>query len=92
MPQPVGPLDGVKVVACSTAQAGSVPYMLMADQAAANGEDGGLIQSHAAECDAWAKKALKLDAGNPDGATTHDVEGTRRDALPDVGAYEYADN
>jgi crotonobetainyl-CoA:carnitine CoA-transferase CaiB-like acyl-CoA transferase len=26
-----GPLDGVKVVACSTAQAGTVPYMLMAD-------------------------------------------------------------
>ncbi|MGA7864121.1 MAG: CoA transferase, partial [Stellaceae bacterium] len=26
-----GPLHGVKVVACSTAQAGTVPYMLMAD-------------------------------------------------------------
>ena len=26
-----GPLAGVKVVACSTAQAGTVPYMLMAD-------------------------------------------------------------
>ena len=26
-----GPLDGVTVVACSTAQAGTVPYMLMAD-------------------------------------------------------------
>ena len=26
-----GPLMGVKVVACSTAQAGTVPYMLMAD-------------------------------------------------------------
>ena len=26
-----GPLDGVKVIACSTAQAGTVPYMLMAD-------------------------------------------------------------
>src|SRR5262245_15749702 len=26
-----GPLTGVKVVACSTAQAGTVPYMLMAD-------------------------------------------------------------
>ena len=26
-----GPLDGVKVIACSTAQAGAVPYMLMAD-------------------------------------------------------------
>ena len=25
------PLTGVKVVACSTAQAGTVPYMLMAD-------------------------------------------------------------
>jgi crotonobetainyl-CoA:carnitine CoA-transferase CaiB-like acyl-CoA transferase len=31
MAQPRGPLDGVKVVACSTAQAGTVPYMLMAD-------------------------------------------------------------
>src|SRR5688572_32776908 len=29
--QPRGPLDGVRVVACSTAQAGTVPYMLMAD-------------------------------------------------------------
>lgn len=31
MAQPRGPLDGVKVVACSTAQAGTVPYALMAD-------------------------------------------------------------
>ena len=31
MTQPTGPLHGVKVVACSTAQAGTVPYMLMAD-------------------------------------------------------------
>src|SRR5258706_3242244 len=31
MTQPRGPLQGVKVVACSTAQAGTVPYMLMAD-------------------------------------------------------------
>src|ERR1700740_1495600 len=31
MSQPRGPLQGVKVVACSTAQAGTVPYMLMAD-------------------------------------------------------------
>jgi crotonobetainyl-CoA:carnitine CoA-transferase CaiB-like acyl-CoA transferase len=31
MAQTRGPLDGVKVVACSTAQAGTVPYMLMAD-------------------------------------------------------------
>jgi crotonobetainyl-CoA:carnitine CoA-transferase CaiB-like acyl-CoA transferase len=31
MPQAHGPLQGVKVVACSTAQAGTVPYMLMAD-------------------------------------------------------------
>lgn len=31
MAQPQGPLHGVKVVACSTAQAGTVPYMLMAD-------------------------------------------------------------
>lgn len=31
MSQSRGPLDGVKVVACSTAQAGTVPYMLMAD-------------------------------------------------------------
>ncbi|MFO1084898.1 MAG: CaiB/BaiF CoA-transferase family protein [Reyranellaceae bacterium] len=29
--QPFGPLQGVKVVSCSTAQAGTVPYMLMAD-------------------------------------------------------------
>ena len=28
---PHGPLQGVRVVACSTAQAGTVPYMLMAD-------------------------------------------------------------
>jgi CoA:oxalate CoA-transferase len=31
MAQSKGPLDGVKIVACSTAQAGTVPYMLMAD-------------------------------------------------------------
>ena len=35
MPQPdgslPGPLSGVRVVSCSTAQAGTVPYMLMAD-------------------------------------------------------------
>jgi crotonobetainyl-CoA:carnitine CoA-transferase CaiB-like acyl-CoA transferase len=31
MTQPHGPLYGVKIVACSTAQAGTVPYMLMAD-------------------------------------------------------------
>jgi crotonobetainyl-CoA:carnitine CoA-transferase CaiB-like acyl-CoA transferase len=31
MPQSHGPLHGVKVVSCSTAQAGTVPYMLMAD-------------------------------------------------------------
>jgi crotonobetainyl-CoA:carnitine CoA-transferase CaiB-like acyl-CoA transferase len=31
MPDSNGPLFGVKVVACSTAQAGTVPYMLMAD-------------------------------------------------------------
>jgi crotonobetainyl-CoA:carnitine CoA-transferase CaiB-like acyl-CoA transferase len=31
MSTPHGPLQGVKVVACSTAQAGTVPYMLMAD-------------------------------------------------------------
>jgi crotonobetainyl-CoA:carnitine CoA-transferase CaiB-like acyl-CoA transferase len=31
MTQSRGPLDGVKVVACSTAQAGTVPYVLMAD-------------------------------------------------------------
>ena len=31
MTQLLGPLDGVKIVACSTAQAGTVPYMLMAD-------------------------------------------------------------
>jgi crotonobetainyl-CoA:carnitine CoA-transferase CaiB-like acyl-CoA transferase len=31
MTQPHGPLHGVKVVSCSTAQAGTVPYVLMAD-------------------------------------------------------------
>jgi crotonobetainyl-CoA:carnitine CoA-transferase CaiB-like acyl-CoA transferase len=31
MGEPHGPLQGVKVVTCSTAQAGTVPYMLMAD-------------------------------------------------------------
>jgi len=31
MTEPYGPLQGVRVVACSTAQAGTVPYMLMAD-------------------------------------------------------------
>src|SRR5258706_4189919 len=31
MANPYGPLKGVSVVACSTAQAGTVPYMLMAD-------------------------------------------------------------
>ncbi|MGD9804926.1 MAG: CaiB/BaiF CoA transferase family protein [Hyphomicrobiaceae bacterium] len=31
MTQSHGPLQGVRVVACSTAQAGTVPYMLMAD-------------------------------------------------------------
>jgi crotonobetainyl-CoA:carnitine CoA-transferase CaiB-like acyl-CoA transferase len=31
MTKPHGPLHGVTVVACSTAQAGTVPYMLMAD-------------------------------------------------------------
>jgi crotonobetainyl-CoA:carnitine CoA-transferase CaiB-like acyl-CoA transferase len=31
MSEPHGPLQGVTVVACSTAQAGTVPYMLMAD-------------------------------------------------------------
>src|SRR3981081_4449390 len=29
--EPHGPLQGVRVVACSTAQAGTVPYVLMAD-------------------------------------------------------------
>ena len=30
-----------------------------------------------------------IDAGNPDGATTHDILGAPRETLPDVGAYEY---
>ena len=30
-----------------------------------------------------------IDAGNPDGATTHDILGAPRGTLPDVGAYEY---
>ena len=34
MTQTKGPLDGVKVVSCSTAQAGTVPYSLMADMGA----------------------------------------------------------
>lgn len=29
-----------------------------------------------------------IDAGNPDGASTHDIDGRLRDAQPDVGAYE----
>ena len=29
-----GPLSGIKAVTCSTAQAGTVPYMLMADMGA----------------------------------------------------------
>jgi hypothetical protein len=29
-----------------------------------------------------------IDAGNPDGATTHDIDGRPRDAQPDIGAYE----
>ena len=29
-----GPLTGINVVTCSTAQAGTVPYMLMADMGA----------------------------------------------------------
>jgi hypothetical protein len=32
-----------------------------------------------------------IDAGNPDGATTHDVLGRPRDQQPDVGAFEYSD-
>ena len=31
MSEQTGPLDGVRAVTCSTAQAGTVPYMLMAD-------------------------------------------------------------
>ena len=30
-----------------------------------------------------------INSGNPDGATTHDIAGTPRDAQPDAGAYEY---
>jgi hypothetical protein len=30
-----------------------------------------------------------IDSGNPDGATTHDIAGTPRDAQPDIGAYEF---
>src|ERR1700751_2901848 len=45
MTAPHGPLQGVRVVACSTAQAGTVPYMLMADLGAEvikiEGPDGG---------------------------------------------------
>jgi crotonobetainyl-CoA:carnitine CoA-transferase CaiB-like acyl-CoA transferase len=52
MAEPHGPLQGVKVVACSTAQAGTVPYMLMADLGAEvikievpEGGDGSRTQS-----------------------------------------------
>ena len=31
MNEMIGALSGLKIVACSTAQAGTVPYMLMAD-------------------------------------------------------------
>ena len=31
MSEMIGALSGLKIVACSTAQAGTVPYMLMAD-------------------------------------------------------------
>ena len=31
MAEKVGPLSGVRAVTCSTAQAGTVPYMMMAD-------------------------------------------------------------
>jgi hypothetical protein len=30
-----------------------------------------------------------IDTGSTDGATSHDIDGVPRDALPDVGAYEY---
>lgn len=30
-----------------------------------------------------------VNTGNPDGATTHDLDGAPRDTQPDVGAYEY---
>ena len=30
-----------------------------------------------------------INAGNPDGATTHDITGAVRDPSPDVGAYEF---
>jgi len=30
-----------------------------------------------------------IDTSNPNGATTHDIEGTPRDPQPDVSAYEY---
>src|SRR5438045_8365893 len=45
MSEPHGPLQGVRVVACPTAQAGTVPYMLMADLGAEvikiEGQEGG---------------------------------------------------
>jgi hypothetical protein len=39
MSQPHGALQGVKVISCSTAQAGTVPYMLMADLGAFGNAD-----------------------------------------------------
>jgi hypothetical protein len=32
-----------------------------------------------------------IDAGTPDGAPAEDIEGTLRDASPDMGAYEWAE-
>jgi len=30
-----------------------------------------------------------IDAGNPEGGTSHDILGSPRDEQPDVGAFEY---
>jgi hypothetical protein len=32
-----------------------------------------------------------IDAGTPDGAPAGDIEGTLRDATPDMGAYEWVE-
>ena len=63
-----GPLRGVKVVACSTAQAGTVPYMLMADL---GGGTADLIRLRFNEpSDAGAKVALEC-VGNGIGEIAH---------------------
>ena len=70
-----GPLQGVKVVSCSTAQAGTVPWMLMADLGA--GFDRGLdlrVVGHGA--DGWATLAESAAAVVRDGGLTEIAAGS----------------